>query len=242
MKQYGLGKANLAMNSFVASQHPSESCGHNGLPLTPNSIGILGRSEILKSLSHPNLCTYTDFQRGQHERIVSVSEWTQSSVKDTVLEQPHEWIHIAKQILSALRYLDENDMVVLNLSASNIVFSGDKTVKLYNYGTLCLMIYYVLYIYSLFNLYAHHEVYLSTFFLYQKSAGLSHMTDYGVLVSFPVFDVRSVAPEVLKKGLPKTTVAATDLQDDESEMDSISHILPARKVAGQLNQNTSLSP
>ena len=75
-----------------------------------------------------------------------------------------------------------------------------------------------------------------TFFLYQKSTGLSHMTDYGVLVSFPIFDVRSVAPEVLKKGLPKTTVAATDLQDDESEMDSISHILPARKVAGQLNK------
>ena len=66
------------------------------------------------------------------------------------------------------------------------------------------------------------------------------MTDYGVLVSFPIFDVRSVAPEVLKKGLPKTTVAATDLQDDESEMDSISHILPARKVARQLNKNTSL--
>ena len=79
-----------------------------------------------------------------------------------------------------------------------------------------------------------------TFCLYQKSTGLSHMTDYGVLVSFPIFDVRSVAPEVLKKGLPKTTVAATDLQDDESEMDSISHILPARKVAGQLNKNTSL--
>ena len=146
MKQYGLGKANLAMNSFVASQHPSESCGHNGLPLTPNSIGILGRSEILKSLSHPNLCTYTDFQRGQHERIVSVSEWTQSSVKDTVLEQPHEWIDIATQILSALRYLDENDMVVLNLSASNIVFSGDKTVKLYNYGKLFLMIFYFSYV------------------------------------------------------------------------------------------------
>ena len=61
------------------------------------------------------------------------------------------------------------------------------------------------------------------------------MTDYGVLVSFPLFDVRSVAPEVLKHGLPKTTVSATGLQEDENEMDSISHILPARKVAEQFN-------
>ena len=90
IEEYGLGKASLAMNSFVASQHPSESCGHNGLPLTPNSIGILGRAEILKSISHPNLCSYLDFQRGQHERIVCVSEWNQSSVKDIVFEDPHE--------------------------------------------------------------------------------------------------------------------------------------------------------
>ena len=47
------------------------------------------------------------------------------------------------------------------------------------------------------------------------------MTDYGVLVSFPIFDIRSVAPEVLLKGLPKNTVSASDLQGDESEMDSI---------------------
>ena len=138
MKHHGFGKANLAMNSFVASQHPSESCGHNGLPLTPNSIGILGRAEILKSLNHPNLCTYLDFQRGQHERIVSVSEWTQLTLKDKIFEDPHEWLDIVKQTLSALHYLEENDMVVLNLSAINLVFSDDKTVKLYNYGTLIL--------------------------------------------------------------------------------------------------------
>ena len=45
--------------------------------------------------------------------------------------------------------------------------------------------------------------------------GLSHMTDYGVLVSFPIFDVRSVAPEVLLQGLPKNTVQGSELQGDE---------------------------
>ena len=46
------------------------------------------------------------------------------------------------------------------------------------------------------------------------------MTDYGVLVSFPIFDMRSVAPEVLLQGLPKNTVPGSELQGDE-EMDSI---------------------
>ena len=134
--EYGLGKASLAMNSFVASQHPSESCGHNGLPLTPNSIGILGRAEVLKSLSHPNLCTYLDFQRGQHERIVCVSEWNRSSVKDINFEDPRDWMTVAQHALSALLYLEENDIVVLNLNASNITMHNGKTVKLYNYGKI----------------------------------------------------------------------------------------------------------
>ena len=61
---------------------------------------------------------------------------------------------------------------------------------------------------------------LSIISFFQKLTGLSHMTDYGVLVSFPIFDVRSVAPEVLLQGLPKNTVPGSELQGDE-EMDSI---------------------
>ena len=57
----GLNGAKLCLTSFVACQHPAESCGHNGLPLTPNSIAILGQAESLKSLAHPHLCSYLDF-------------------------------------------------------------------------------------------------------------------------------------------------------------------------------------
>ena len=32
----GLGGATFAVTSFVASSHPAESCGLNGLPLTPH--------------------------------------------------------------------------------------------------------------------------------------------------------------------------------------------------------------
>ena len=162
----GLGNANLALNSFVASQHPAESCGHNGLPLTPNSIAILGQSEILKSLEHPRLCTYLDFRRGKHERIVCVSEFYEQSFKDYNHSQ---LVEVAVQVLQALDFLQSKNIFVLNLKSRNILWENDSDVKLYNYG-------------------------------------LGHMTDYGRLVGFPIFEAKTVAPEVLKIG-PLGTLA-----------------------------------
>ena len=46
------GDADLAITSFVAARHPTESCGTNGLPLTPNSVAILGQSQRLRLLAH----------------------------------------------------------------------------------------------------------------------------------------------------------------------------------------------
>ena len=60
----------LAAITFFAKIHPGEVCGSNGLPLTPNSIAILGRSQILKELRHPNLCQYLDVIRGKHGKSV----------------------------------------------------------------------------------------------------------------------------------------------------------------------------
>lgn len=53
-------------STFFAMRHSGELCGSNGLPLTPNSITILGRSQYLKTLTHPNLCSYLDIIRGKH--------------------------------------------------------------------------------------------------------------------------------------------------------------------------------
>jgi TBC domain-containing protein kinase-like protein len=72
----------LALTSFVAARHPTESCGTNGLPLTPNSIAILGQSQRLKILSHPSLCTHLDCVRGKHERIVTVANCYKESLND----------------------------------------------------------------------------------------------------------------------------------------------------------------
>lgn len=57
--------------TFVAKQRSHDLCGSNGLPLTPNSIKILGRAQFLKTLEHPNLFTYIDVLRGKHGKFLS---------------------------------------------------------------------------------------------------------------------------------------------------------------------------
>lgn len=56
----------FAACTYFAKNHPGETCGSNGLPLTPSSITILGRAQQLLTLDHSNLCTYLDVIRGKH--------------------------------------------------------------------------------------------------------------------------------------------------------------------------------
>jgi len=53
-------------STFCASCYANEQCGANGLPLTPNSIRILGRFQKLKCVEHPKLCAYIDLVRTKH--------------------------------------------------------------------------------------------------------------------------------------------------------------------------------
>lgn len=77
----GLGGAALGVSSFVASSHPAESCGLNGLPLTPPSISIQGAGQLLLTANHPNLARYLHIQRGKHQRIILVVEKWERSLK-----------------------------------------------------------------------------------------------------------------------------------------------------------------
>lgn len=71
----------IAAFTYFAKSHPGDCCwsrttslmdmcGSNGLPLTPNSIVILGRSQILKTIKHENLCQYLDIIRSKHGKLV----------------------------------------------------------------------------------------------------------------------------------------------------------------------------
>ena len=64
----------LGLLSFLARPYPSDKCGSNGLPLTPNSIRIYGKFQSLKTLISPYLCRYVDIQRGPNERLFVIAE------------------------------------------------------------------------------------------------------------------------------------------------------------------------
>lgn len=67
-----LSDALLGIWTFIPSPHPTDKCGTNGLPLTPNSIVVMGRFEVLKTLNHENICQYLDIARAKHGKLISL--------------------------------------------------------------------------------------------------------------------------------------------------------------------------
>lgn len=129
----------FGVQTIFAAQHTSESCGANGLPLTPNSITILGRAQKLKTLDHPNLVSHLDFIRKQHGRIILVSQyfnrslWTESKNCSLLLplEKLLSWTY---RVLTALTYLNDNGIVHRFLTPQYILLDKEDNVKLFNYG------------------------------------------------------------------------------------------------------------
>lgn len=56
----------LSALTFIAKSWHNDACSQNGLPLTPNSISILGKFQFLKTVEHQNLTQYLDVLRGKH--------------------------------------------------------------------------------------------------------------------------------------------------------------------------------
>lgn len=133
-----LGQADIGLFSFQASSHPTDTCGNNGLPVTPNSIRILGRFQELKLLSHPCLCQYIDIIRGKHERLVVVSEYFQTTVKSRVqnneFRNVEEIQKLAYEVLLGLDFLCSYGYVHRNLSLENILLDNSNNVKLSQFG------------------------------------------------------------------------------------------------------------
>ncbi|XP_063635632.1 TBC domain-containing protein kinase-like protein [Cydia splendana] len=125
----------FAACTYFAKNHPGETCGSNGLPLTPSSITILGWAQRLLTIEHPNLCTYLDVIRGKHERIIVVAEVIGKSLSEYKSRFTHNEIkNIAYQVATALAYLQEQDIMHRTLSDDNILVDSEGRVKLFNYG------------------------------------------------------------------------------------------------------------
>ena len=116
--------------------HPADSCGLNGLPLTPNSVSMHGNGQILKLVNHPNLAKYLDIVRGKRQRIVLVSEFWKNNIRQdsSVFSSPDSTLSVSKQILSGLSYLNEMEIINLNLTPENIMLDNEGTVKVFGYG------------------------------------------------------------------------------------------------------------
>uniref|UniRef100_A0A673ZYH1 TBC1 domain containing kinase n=1 Tax=Salmo trutta TaxID=8032 RepID=A0A673ZYH1_SALTR len=133
-----LRDAQLGAFTFFASALPHDVCGSNGLPLTPNSIKILGRFQLLKTITHPRLCQYVDISRGNHERLVVVTEHYESSLNDFQKQfqtvSPERVLQIAYEALEGLEFMNKHGMVHRALNAQNVLMDGKGKVKLAKFG------------------------------------------------------------------------------------------------------------
>ncbi|XP_034942372.1 TBC domain-containing protein kinase-like protein [Chelonus insularis] len=123
--------------TFFAQSHPSELCGSNGLPLTPNSITIFGKSQFLKTIEHNNLSKYLDIIRSKHERTIVVAEYTGETLASKVSDHNfllEDIVKISYQCLLGLNHIHQLGLVHRHLSPENILINKENNVKLFNYG------------------------------------------------------------------------------------------------------------
>ncbi|XP_020830389.1 TBC domain-containing protein kinase-like protein isoform X1 [Phascolarctos cinereus] len=135
---FPLKDAEIGAFTFFASALPHDVCGSNGLPLTPNSIKILGRFQILKTITHPRLCQYVDISRGKHERLVVVAEHCERSLEELLRGRkpvsPLKMLCIAFEVLQGLQYMNQHGMVHRALSPHNILLDQEEHIKLAKFG------------------------------------------------------------------------------------------------------------
>uniref|UniRef100_A0A8C5GHG4 TBC domain-containing protein kinase-like protein n=1 Tax=Gouania willdenowi TaxID=441366 RepID=A0A8C5GHG4_GOUWI len=125
-----LKDAQLGAFTFFASALPHDVCGSNGLPLTPNSIKILGRFQILKTITHPRLCQYVDISRGKHGTAFCLAEYDFCFVFDS----SEKMLQIGYEVLEGLEFMNKHGLVHRALSAHNVLLDCKGNVKLAKFG------------------------------------------------------------------------------------------------------------
>ncbi|KAL4235012.1 hypothetical protein ACF0H5_006650 [Mactra antiquata] len=133
-----LGKAQFGVSTFFAASHSNDKCGANGLPLTPNSIKIVGRFQHLKTLDHHHICKYLDCVRGRHERLMIVQEHYTNNLnlgwKTGKFQSEDNLVKLAFEVLQGLYYMNQHEVTHRNLSMDNILLDTEGKVKLSNFG------------------------------------------------------------------------------------------------------------
>ncbi|KAK7096693.1 TBC domain-containing protein kinase-like protein [Littorina saxatilis] len=133
-----LGKADFGVTTFYAASHPNDKCGPNGLPLTPNSIKVMGRFQVLATLQHPQICRYLDIAKSKHERMLVVSEYYQTNLLSQLGSEKYSnernVVHVVYQILEGLSFLHGKGITHRSLSLDNVLLQSQSDIKLAEYG------------------------------------------------------------------------------------------------------------
>ncbi|KAK2720703.1 TBC domain-containing protein kinase-like protein [Artemia franciscana] len=134
------GKNGTIGISFIYTKnHPAESCGTNGLPLTPNTTKILGVFKDLQNVQHDNLCVYIDAVKSKHDKIIILQEHYNNTVWKISKEDINRSIKkVAYSILNGLDCLHKSGYHHNHLSVDNVLITEDDQVKLSQYGLFTL--------------------------------------------------------------------------------------------------------
>ncbi|KAI7883450.1 hypothetical protein K492DRAFT_205415 [Lichtheimia hyalospora FSU 10163] len=129
----------LAFCSFVASAKSSEVLAQSGHLAVSAPSQIIGRFQQLKTLSHDNLCEYVEIHRGKHDRLFVVTEYYDQSLQDIRNTQSSPVSistlqHYAREIFSALAYLQQHNIIHAALSPHNVMLTDNNHIKLCGYG------------------------------------------------------------------------------------------------------------
>jgi TBC domain-containing protein kinase-like protein len=133
-----LGEGKFGAFTFYAREHGLNECDNHGLPLTPNTIIIIGSFQKLLTLSHPNICHYLDLIKCDDERVICVSEYYTETL-EMRLNQKTSFTHssiiqLTKDITGGLAYLHDKGIIASFLSPESILFTTEGRAKLFNYG------------------------------------------------------------------------------------------------------------
>ncbi|CAH1778018.1 unnamed protein product [Owenia fusiformis] len=135
-----LGSGELGVTTFFSSSIPNDKCGANGLPLTPNSIKVLGQFQQLITLRHPNLCRYVDMIKCKHERVIVVFEHHRKNLAQL---EPHvktdsKLLQVFADVLGGLFYLHGEGLVHSYLGPSTILLTEEGVCKLTHHGVYAM--------------------------------------------------------------------------------------------------------
>ncbi|CAG0894602.1 unnamed protein product [Darwinula stevensoni] len=180
MRTKELRTADLGATTFFAASHPPDGCGSNGLPLTPNSIVILGKFQALRTLSHPNIVSYVDIVRGKHGEVltayVDVDLGVSPKTNGTLALFPERLMVVSEHHQFSLAAILKERNEPLNEQETTWIARGclQGLSYLHHHGII------------------HRNLHPRNILLAQKGDvklseyGLYHMTDNGRAVFFPI--------------------------------------------------------